>query len=262
MINKVHVFEPLATPTQPSIILLGPSSKDANLTDWRQEVITLLDERGFEGAVYIPEPRTRNRPLDYDEHLRWVLDACQAADVILFWVPRNMQTLPGLKTNVEIGMFIQSPKLLFGAPENAVKMRYIKTLLRYYNQPFFSDLTHLLDVAKERAVMRRKKATLICPLGDRDRDSFLHLCAIADPNQTLGWDEREFITWKEQGHDLLGCFKRDRELIGVLPLVHTQSRYDRASPSRFLQLRWIIHPFYDAEYIQNELRKYANIMTW
>ena len=60
-----------------------------------------LARLGFDGAVFVPEPRDGAWTPDYDGQITWEEAGLHRADCILFWVPRDMETLPGLHTNVE-----------------------------------------------------------------------------------------------------------------------------------------------------------------
>ena len=44
----------------------------------------------------------------------------------MFWVPREMNTLPGLTTNIEFGFWARSGKTVFGAPPSACDVQYMR----------------------------------------------------------------------------------------------------------------------------------------
>lgn len=143
--NIIYVFEDIPESMRQSVILLGPSSLDQGVTAWRVEALQHLEKLGFEGTVLIPEQRQRNSSIDYNEHLKWVTQACRQAEIILFWVPRDLEKLPGLKTNVEFGQYVSSPRMIYGAPPQAQKVKYLRTLASSYDRPCFSDLSLMLE---------------------------------------------------------------------------------------------------------------------
>lgn len=112
-----------------SIFLIGPSPRSTEVPSWRPDVIHILGEMGYDGVVFVPEPRGERVELDADGYMGQVdwEEACMnMADVILCWLPREPATMPGFTTNVELGMWIESGKLVFGGPEGAYKNRYIE----------------------------------------------------------------------------------------------------------------------------------------
>ena len=71
----------------------------------------------------------------------------QAAAVILCWIPRQLPLLPGFTTNVEVGEWLHSPKLLAGAPLGAPHTKYIETRLKLLCRPWYTDLDKLVTDA-------------------------------------------------------------------------------------------------------------------
>ena len=121
-----------------SIFLAGPTPRANHfpkVPSWRPEALYELNDLGFDGIVFIPEPRTarscRNSlsfdtDADYARQVDWETKALDLADMILFWIPRNMDTLPGLTTNCEWGRWHRSGKVVLGCPPGAEHMRYLK----------------------------------------------------------------------------------------------------------------------------------------
>lgn len=111
-----------------SIFLAGPTPRSDDVQSWRREALDLLEEAGYDGVVYIPEFRfgypTKNFN-DYEGMVDWELKCLNQADVILFWVPRDMQVLPGLTTNVEFGTWLKSGKCVYGRPDKAPNTKYL-----------------------------------------------------------------------------------------------------------------------------------------
>lgn len=111
-----------------SLFLAGPTPRDSDTPSWRPEALKLLEEMGYKGVVFIPEPRSGSFGASYMNQTEWENRTMNMADTILFWVPRDLETLPGFTTNVEFGRFATSGKVIFGRPENAPKTRYLDWL--------------------------------------------------------------------------------------------------------------------------------------
>lgn len=109
------------------IFLAGPSPRNNNVVSWRKEALNNLKEMGYDGTVFVPEPSSEHYA-DYEDQIGWEWEAMKRADVILFWVPRDLETLPAFTTNIEFGQWIDSGKVVFGFPEEAEKMRYLEAL--------------------------------------------------------------------------------------------------------------------------------------
>ena len=61
------------------------------------------------------------------------------------WVPRDRETLPGLTTNAEWGVWQDSGKIVFGAPKGAWKTRYLRHYAKKLGVP---AATTLFDTVK------------------------------------------------------------------------------------------------------------------
>ncbi|WP_329812702.1 nucleoside 2-deoxyribosyltransferase domain-containing protein, partial [Streptomyces sp. GSL17-113] len=55
-------------------------------------------------TVLSPESRTGQRADRYEDQVDWETTARAAASAILFWIPRDLRTMPGMTTNVEFGL--------------------------------------------------------------------------------------------------------------------------------------------------------------
>ncbi len=115
-----------------SIFLAGPTPRDANVQTWRTEAVKMLESMGFDGIVYVPELEHDNRTFNYENQVWWEREALYNADAIVFWVPRNMKTMPALTTNVEFGYWLakHSGKVIYGRPDDSEKNRYLDWLYK------------------------------------------------------------------------------------------------------------------------------------
>ena len=113
-----------------SIFLAGPTPRSPNVKSWRVEMLQQLEKRGFTGTVFVPEPEDGEWSTDYIDQVDWELYHLAISTVILFWVPRDLETMPAFTTNVEFGMYIKSGKLIYGRPDDAPKNKYLDYLYR------------------------------------------------------------------------------------------------------------------------------------
>ena len=118
---------------RPSIFLAGPTRRDENKNlSWRREAEQILKEFHFDGIVYVPEFK-ENVPWD-NKYLKrqtdWEWKALDAASVIAFWIPRELNEMPGFTTNIEFGRYITSKpeSVVLGYPGWAKKMSYMEYL--------------------------------------------------------------------------------------------------------------------------------------
>ncbi len=63
---------------------------------------------------------------DYNNQVAWETEGLEKATAILTWVPRNLETMPAFTTNVEFGIWLNSGKMVFGAPPEAPKNTYLR----------------------------------------------------------------------------------------------------------------------------------------
>lgn len=121
---------PLTAPKQGlSVFLAGPTPRsDTVLPSWRPEMISLLRSVPEVGLILVPEDRDGHFRGDYDNQVDWEEAAIEYCDILLFWVPRNIEGgMPGFTTNVEFGWWLdKKPKLVLGYPPEAQKCRYLE----------------------------------------------------------------------------------------------------------------------------------------
>src|SRR5262249_18318687 len=90
----------------PSIFLAGPTPRRADVRSWRPEALEVLRDLGFSGTVLVPERRDWAVRFSYLDQVEWEYAGLEACSVLAFWVPREMETLPGFTTNVEFGRYV------------------------------------------------------------------------------------------------------------------------------------------------------------
>lgn len=140
-----------------SIFLAGPTPRDERVDSWRPAALGHLIAQGYNGTVIVPE--LEGGALDWakleasrrSEVIEWETDALLRAGVIMFWVPRNMQTLPGLTTNIEFGEHMASGRIVLGYPPEAEHMGAMAYHANRLNIPTFSTLRETVKCAIERA---------------------------------------------------------------------------------------------------------------
>lgn len=131
-----------------SIFLAGPSPRKEGDMNWRPEALRLLEEVGFDGVVFVPLPRDGVWPANYDDQAAWETEHLNMADVILFWVPRDLEKLPAFTTNVEFGLWLGSGKVVLGYPPGTAKMKY----LDWHARRVFAPVHDTLEATVKEAV--------------------------------------------------------------------------------------------------------------
>jgi hypothetical protein len=114
--------------SHPSIFLAGPTPRRPEVPSWRPQALELLRQLGFGGAVYVPERRDWSGRFSYLDQVDWEYAGLEGCTVIAFWVPRDLQTLPGFTTNVEFGRYVGSGRCIYGRPAGAAHTRYLDWL--------------------------------------------------------------------------------------------------------------------------------------
>lgn len=144
----VHAQERFPLTGNSALFLAGPTPRapvGAPATpSWRQEALDILKNLNYKGDVMIPEPRHGWQP-DYDAQVDWEIEGRERADIIVFWVPRELKLMPAFTTNVEYGEDLTTGKALYGRPDTAPKNKYLDALWKKqgHDRPH-NDLTQLL----------------------------------------------------------------------------------------------------------------------
>ena len=133
-----------------SMFLAGPSPRKAGDPEWRSEACRILQEIGYDGGVvFLPVPRDGNWfPAErYEQQIEWETKYLNMADVVVFWIPRNMEHSPALTTNIEWGAWFDSGKALLGYPDSAPHMKYLEWHAKQAGVPSHCELGHILNHA-------------------------------------------------------------------------------------------------------------------
>ena len=129
-----------------SIYLAGPSPRDKETISWRINACKLIEEKGFDGVVYVPEFSTWKPKTSYENQAMWEREAMSEALVIAFWIPRYLPDMPAFSTNVEFGYWLHTGKVLYGRPDDAEKIKYLDWLYELdYNKKPLNSLKELLN---------------------------------------------------------------------------------------------------------------------
>lgn len=159
----VYAQEDLPKAFSKSIFLAGPTPRNKEVQSWRPEALKMLELLGYDGIVFVPELRPNDNyhshnPLsycDYDKQVMWEHNAIKMSDCVLFWIPRDLEKLPGFTTNDEWGSLKSSGRVVLGAPKDAPKTRYQKYFADLYLVPHAETLAetvkNALDMVGEGA---------------------------------------------------------------------------------------------------------------
>lgn len=139
---------------RPYIFYAGPTPRFQVTPSWRPGAIELANEihPDFGGTLVVPEcDNFVEEDWDWDAQIDWEWSWLDVADVIMFWIPRDMETLPGLTTNVEFGLYISSGACVCGAPPEAVATKYCRRLADRYGAPWYDNLPDTVTQALRQA---------------------------------------------------------------------------------------------------------------
>lgn len=163
----VYAQTPFPTAVERTLFLAGPTDRGNRPTAWRQEALQILKDLDFDGHVFIPEAEGGRWNGNKDAQFEWEDEALRRADAIVFWMPRDLQTLPGFTTNIEFGLYARSRKIVWAAPEGALKVDWIERYAETLNVPITRDLKYALRIAREHIIgagARREGADVLIPL--------------------------------------------------------------------------------------------------
>jgi hypothetical protein len=163
-----------------SIFLAGPTARGPR-TPWRREAMAILEQRGFSGAVVIPEFRSAR----FEEgvpgrfglaesrvpHMRgashaileWETCGIERSTVAMFWMPFRIgaeddpDSLPGFTTRAEVSReLVRAPhRIVLGMPPGALSSSHI----RYHAFHGGVKIHSTLEDTVEEALARAKSAS-------------------------------------------------------------------------------------------------------
>lgn len=150
--HVVYAREPFPDRWTKSVFLAGPTPRDASTPSWRPEALRLLEAAGYDGVVFVPEDRDITgcaiNPENYGPQIQWEDEGLQRADVIVFWVARDLKAMPAFTTNIEWGEWFDSGKVALGYPEKTPKVGYFRAKAEWLGIP----IRHTLEATVAQAV--------------------------------------------------------------------------------------------------------------
>jgi len=186
-----------------SIFLAGPTPRRFGVQSWRPEALAVLELLEYDGVVFVPENPPENEEAfndwsnnkkSYASNVDWEDDCLSMADCILFWIPRDLKTMPAFTTNDEWGSWKYSGKTVLGAPDTAVKVRYQKHYAEKLEIPFANTLAATVQNAAtmvSKGVPREK--------GERNIPLMV-------------WNTASFQSWYES-HTAIGNYLESAEVL-------------------------------------------------
>ena len=145
--KTIYVSQSFPHSFHKSLYLAGPTPRDPTVSSWRPQALRLLESLAYDGVVFVPESQEGQRSGDDDQHMDWKLEAMRRADILLFWVPAEKNTLPAYTTYVEFGLQVHSGKVIFGTPRDADKTRYMAKLAKKYRIASHDTLEETVQAA-------------------------------------------------------------------------------------------------------------------
>ncbi|MDR1026736.1 MAG: nucleoside 2-deoxyribosyltransferase domain-containing protein [Lactobacillus sp.] len=151
LFNKITQKD--TTANTPSIFIAGPiMAMDGSRQDkWQRQALKMLDDMGYEGHIYVPEltPEYTTNNID------WEVEHLTKAKCIMFWIPRDLKTLPAFTSNIEFGEWMNSGKVVLGFPPEAENMFYISYRAQKLGIPTFHTLEETLHAAINMSLKKK-----------------------------------------------------------------------------------------------------------
>jgi hypothetical protein len=151
--NVVYSDQPILAKSliTPSVFLAGPTPRDKNTKSWRPEAAEIFKRQEYsdEITLFYPERSSKEYKDNYYDQVEWEKKGLTYASVILFWVPRKMDSMPALTTNVEFGFYLASrpENVIYGRPDDSEKNKYLDWL--YTTETKNTPITTLEELIKE-----------------------------------------------------------------------------------------------------------------
>lgn len=179
---------------QHSVFLAGPTPRSNNVQSWRPHALNILNTLNYMGQVILPEHSIQSENIDYDMQVEWEHQGLMECKSIVFWIPRNLKTMPGFTTNVEFGRFTHDVRTFYGRPDDSEKNRYLDWLYKKVNgQPIFNNLEELLKYSIREWTVQEKKIQWLLNNGYVEKENFLN------KNKRLFGREGKTFTVRQSG---------------------------------------------------------------
>jgi len=131
---------------QKSIFLAGPTPRSLSVKSWRPEALEILEELNYDGQVIVPERKVKQEHIDYITQVEWENYGTENCKILVFWIPRNIETMPAFTTNVEFGRYADSLRTFYGRPDGSPKNRYLDWLYKkFHTNKIHNNLKELLE---------------------------------------------------------------------------------------------------------------------
>lgn len=149
MMNVIYSDQPMKIVQRPALFLAGPTPRLSKpCPSWRPDALEWL--KCVDCTVLVPEYSSFRPMRSYDAQVEWEWEGLHSCDVIVFWVPRELETMPAFTTNVEFGYYIDKKPSVYGRPNNAPKTTYLDWLYdRVTGKKPYSTLADTLSAALE-----------------------------------------------------------------------------------------------------------------
>ena len=154
--KAIFARQPFPEDMNNSIFMAGPTPRSPDVKSWRPDAIALFFNCGYDGTLLIPEGDCFEAKVNYDDQVGWEEEGLKKASCIMFWIPREMKTMPALTTNDEWGTWKNSGKVVLGVPFDAEKCRYQIYYANKLGIPFANTLDHAVKNAIKMAMNFRK----------------------------------------------------------------------------------------------------------
>jgi hypothetical protein len=135
---------------------VGPTPRSDDVVSWRPSAIEILRRLEYDGTVLIPERQdfspSQKAQFNYVDQVEWEFSGLRHCTRIAAWIPRCMQTMPALTSNVEFGYWLAaSPeRLIYGRPDGAPHTGYLDWMYeKFTGRKPVASLEELLACAAE-----------------------------------------------------------------------------------------------------------------
>jgi len=154
VVTLVRCGEPLPANWSASVYLAGPAAREPGGGSWRAVAASALAARWhFPGKLVIFDPELPDRcepsydcvPADLVDQARWEEEVLAAADIVAFWVPRDLHLMPGLNTNVKWGAWYATGRCVLAAPSRAPGNAYLRLTAQQHDVPVASDIPGMTE---------------------------------------------------------------------------------------------------------------------